>query len=118
MDSHCPRIYHLFNNTALKVQTQEITTKESYCEKPKAKDPKPALPNIDMVESFKQDKKNQKNKKKIFQEKKKRDINTFIYRLNYIVKLRILAVIKKATILVTVPSQKTSVSLHNFRANN
>lgn len=48
------------------MQTKEITTKKSYYKKSKAKNPKLALQNINIVELLESSKKNRKNKKQKF----------------------------------------------------
>lgn len=68
-DSHCPKDYCLFNNTIVKVQTQEITIKDLQPKKLKANETKLAYTNV--AEPLKQVKNNWNDKKKKFQERKK-----------------------------------------------
>ena len=62
-DIRCPRGYRPSNITALKVQTQVITTKDSHPEEPKVKKPRPTLSRAEATEPSKQVRKKKKKKR-------------------------------------------------------
>ena len=81
-DIRCPWGHHPSNSTAAKVQTQETSAKEPYPKKLKTKEAKlakkkaPALPRTNMAEFLEQGKKDRKDKKRRFWERKKQSENT------------------------------------------
>ena len=63
-DAHCLKGHHPSQNTFLKVQTQGSSHKDSPCsEKPKPKDPKPALSHDNAAEPAKKEDRKDKKKK-------------------------------------------------------
>lgn len=66
-DICCFKDYYFSKKTAAKIQTQGITIKDLYPKKPKSKEIKPA--HFNTTKPLEQNKKNKKDRKKMFQEK-------------------------------------------------
>ena len=74
LNARCLRVHHLFHNIFSKMQTQNSNSKNSSCsEKPKLKDPKPAL-SYDNAAAELAKKEDKKNKKKKFRRQRQEHI--------------------------------------------
>ena len=101
LDIRCPRDHCFSNSTALKMQTQGTTTKDSYPEKPKIKKTKPTPARAEANEPSEQARKEKKKKKhqekqnkkqtpasianaiEIQQKKKKKNQNQDVSKITY-----------------------------------
>ena len=131
LDIYCLRSHRSSNSIASKVQTQGIITKDfSRPEELKAKEIKSVYANV--AEPSKPAKKENKQKglnidrNALENQKKSRPLVTMlsmppkrIWRRSVtLIKSRTSIAIRKVTMPATTPSQKTSVGLGNFRAND
>ena len=132
-DIRYSRGYCSSNSTALKVQTQGSTAKDFFrLEKPKAKKTKSVCADAaEPSEQDKKDKKDRQDKKRKFRKRKERSNtpatgNNTIDALKkrkrteivILVESRVITAIRRTTLQILASSQKTSVSLGNFRAGN
>ena len=130
LDAYSSRGHHPSHNTSSKVQTQG-SKNLSRPKKTKPKDPKSAPSHDDTAESPKKD--DGKDKKKGSEVKGKNILESRKSRFRplmstppmsqrkrrrsvTLVRLRVSTVIRKATLPITAPSQKTSVGFDNLRA--
>ena len=123
LDAHYFRRQYPFYNTFLMMQTQD-SKDFSRSKKPKSKNPKSAPPHDVMPELAKKEgekkKRSQKNGRKCTWKQKKQSSATGvnIKDLKKKIKAKCFNRNKKATILTTVPSQKTRLSLGNLRVSD
>ena len=123
MDICCSQGHYLSNNTASKVQIQKTTAKDCSCLKePKTKDPKSVPLYDNTTESAK--KENNADKNALKNQKKSQSLMTILSTLLrkrksvISIKSYVSTVIRKATMPIIIPSQKTSICLGNLCAGN